>query len=155
MEAKSIAELLQRLKLWQIVLVLGIAAPFASHYGWAIPSNYAIMIFLAMTLVAIGIRYFPPPEPVERRHTPEIAISAHQSAFCSQFDQWTPFEDASMKRGPEDDDGVETLREKVKQLRLELGTTQRILMRKVENGKHYVKYCRADDETTYVPNNGD
>jgi hypothetical protein len=151
MDTNEGVKLLQKLKLWQIVMVLGIAAPFASHYGWEIPPGQAILIFLGMVGVGIIIRYFPPPDG-ERRGGARIAISAHQSAFCAQFSEWTEFEEAYKHgRGPEDEADIEASHEKLRQLRLELGTVQRILMRKVENGKHYVRYFRGSDETTFVP----
>lgn len=150
-EVGSITTLLQKLKLWQVVLVLGVAAPIASHYGWEIPQLHALGVFVVMTSAAVVIRYFPPPEPSERRYAPNTVISAHQTAFCSQFKDWTPFEDAVATLGPEDNDTHKRRLTEIKQLRLELGTAQRILMRKVENGRYYVKYYRADDDITHTP----
>ena len=145
-------DLLQKLMLWQILLVLGVAAPFASHYGWGIDINYAVILFVGFTAVSIVVRYFPPPD-TKRNGRPKIAISAHQSAFCSQFDDWVEFDVAASGKfdGPEDNETAKHCHQKLRELRLELGTAQMILERKIEGGKHYVKYFRADEQTTFVP----
>ena len=143
----------QKLKLWQVLMVLGIAAPASSHYGWNIPESYALMLLPAMIGVALIVRYFPPPQTERRkRETPRIAVSAHQSGFCSQFDEWTSFDEAAKAEGPEDHLKVSEAKLKCRELRIEIGTSQGLLERKIENGVHYVRSVYGDDATTFVPN---
>ena len=147
MNTDDLIDLFQSLKFWQILVVLGIAAPMASHYGWDISQVYAISLFIGLITLATIVRYFPPPEPKKRPSSP-IAVSAAQTAFCSQFLEWTPFLEAAKSKGPEDDKKVADLKEKCRELRLEIGTVQGLLERKVENGDHYVRFY--NDSTTYI-----
>jgi erythromycin esterase-like protein len=107
-----------------------------------------VLVFLGMVALAVAVSYFPPRD---RRSGPRIAISAAQTAYCAQFYEWTEFSEAADRMGPESEKDLDTVRRKCNELRLELATAQRILMRKVDNGKHYVKYFRAEDATTFVP----
>lgn len=140
----------ERLKLWQILLTIGVAAPALSHYGWNIGVHYAILLLVGFAILAIIVRYFPPPDT--SKPGPKISISPHQTAFCAQFDQWVEFTVAAEKfKGPDDDEKLARHRVKNRELRIELGTAQGLINRKLENGKHYIQFHRAEDATTYVP----
>lgn len=153
MSLDKVLQLLHRLKLWQIVLCLGVGAPFASHYGWGLGIHYAVLVFIGLLATSIIIRYFPPPEPKEAPKGATIAISPAQTAFCAQYAEWVEFTEAASEpyKGPEDALKLADVRQKCRELRLELGTAQGLIHRKLENGKHHVRFHRADEATTFVP----
>jgi len=147
----NVATLMQKLKFWQVLMLVGIAAPLASHYGWGIDINYAVLIFIGLTGCSVIVRYFPPPEAKKIEPTTKISISAQQTGFCSQFVDWTEFAEASKEVGPEDAKKLNDVRVKVKELRLEIGTVQGLLDRDFKNGKHYVRWHKAADGTIFLP----
>ena len=151
MTLDNIAVLMQKLKFWQVLMLVGFAAPLASHYGWGIDINYAVLIFLGLTGCAVVVRYFPPPEPKKLESPPKISISAQQTGFCSQFVDWTEFAEASKEVGPEDNKKLSDVRIRVKELRLEIGTVQGLLDRDYKNGKHYVRWHKTADGADFIP----
>ena len=151
--------ILERLKLWQMLLVFSVMLGTlgftgADLFGSAIiegKENYAIVGFFVLLGFSILLRYIPPPA-ARARQRPQITISATQTALCSRIIEWTNFETAAELNTPDDDLKVRDLRLKNTALRLELGTAQGLLMRRVnETGEHEVKYRYTDDATMFEP----
>ncbi len=113
--------------------------------------NLAIMGGMGLMAVSILLRYLPPPH---RRRTengrPKIAISSQQMALCSGLSDWTDFSEAAQTVIPDHKLPLKALKVKNVELRLELGTLQGLLMRRIsEDGDHQLKY-RYDDATVFV-----
>jgi|TARA_Y100000310_G_scaffold261629_1_gene271055 hypothetical protein len=150
MTLEEIAELAQKLKLWQVLLVLAVCSPFAANLWADLPMSQAIVLFAGLIGIAVIVRYFPPPES-KKNGVPKISISAAQTGFCSQFTGWTSFEDAVAESGPEDDKKLAEIKTKVKELRIEIGTVQGLLERTFKDGEHYVRWHKANDKTAFLP----
>ena len=156
----EVAKYANMFKLWQFslfasfcLLSLGFTGdiPFSEETLNAGQENMAIFIGVVFFAATCGLRYLPPPETRQRKNRPSVAISPTQIGLASRFTDWTNFDDAALEVTP--DHKLTKLKLEVKntELRIELGTLQGIIMRRVtEDGTHQVKY-RNGDSTTWAP----
>lgn len=141
--------ILERLKLWQLLLVLSVLLAALGFTGTGVfgsadiiegKENYAIIGAFLLLVFAVLLRYIPPRETRIRERS-QVTISASQVALCAQIVEWTSFVSAAELHTTDGDLKLKELRIKNTQLRLELGTAQGLLMRRVTNdGVHEVKY---------------
>ena len=155
----EVISILDKLYLWQVTMVSSIAMLILGFTGQGVTGfeiiegkeNLAIMAGMGFMAVSILLRYLPPPNRRRQENgRPKVAISAQQMALCSGISDWTDFDDAAQAIIPDHKLTLKALQVKSVELRLELGTLQGLLMRRISvDGHHQLKY-RYDDATTFV-----
>lgn len=156
----DIQAILEKLFLWQLTLIMAVSMLALGFTGQGIfgeadilkgKENLAIIGGFGMMAVTVLLRYLPPPQRRgEDNSRPHVAISPTQTALCAQIVDWTLFDEAANLRTADWELNKDELRIKNTEIRLELGTVQGLLMRKVdESGKHLVMYRYADERTVF------
>jgi len=152
------AEIIGAFRLWHFLIVVGVVSFLLGVVGewqgmFKIEEDFRIIAIMGgffFSGYAGVMAWLKPLERNGKKSAPTITISPQQMAFCAQFDEWTSFDDAAQAPGPDDDEKVAEKTVKIKQLRIEIGTSQGILDRKIENGLHMVRYHKAGDRTTFA-----
>ena len=155
----EVIAMLDKLHMWQVTMVMSVALLILGFTGEGVTGfhiiegkeDWAIVAGLAFMGISVLLRYLPPPNRrTASSDRPRVAISAQQMALCSSFTEWTDFSDASQAVVPDNKLPLKELRKKNVELRLELGTLQGLLKRRVSDaGNHQVCY-RYDDTTGFV-----
>jgi len=151
------AEIIGAFRLWHFLIVVGVVSFLLGVVGewqgmFSIEQDFRIIAILGGFFFSGYAGVMAWLKPLERngKKSPSITISPQQTAYAAQFTEWTSFDDASVAPGPDDDLKVAEKTVKIKQLRIEIGTSQGILDREIQNGLHMVRFHKAGDRTTFA-----
>jgi len=150
-------KILDRLYLWQITLICSIVLMMLGFTGHSLAGfdiivgkeDLAIMAGIGFMAVSVLLRYAPPPDRRKNSSRPRVAISATQMALAAQFPDWIEFLTAA-QTAVIPDHNLKSAEKNIliNELRLELGTMQGLLERKVKDGEHFIRVIA--DKTRFI-----
>ena len=151
------AEIVKTIRLWHVLIavapvfcLIGLVGSVEGWFDISKDEHWRMVSFLTGLLLFAYAGIMAWLKPWERNgngNAPKISISPTQIGYVAQFTEWETFDNAS--KAPCSDDDLKSAEKeiKIKELRLEMATVQKILDRKIENGVHMVKYYKSDDKT--------